>query len=262
MSSLARFHADFIRALVEGEGGALADHLDAPARLPRAVVYRNNVYASAVGALASSFPAVAAVAGRERFRAMAARYLELRPPRTRSLVGYGRDLALALRNSPELDAPLLSDLARLDRAWLEAHLSLEDRALCPADIEDLAPEALLQLKPALRASVRFVLASGAAFDRWSALRFSRTEGLGAAASDDGSATTLIWRPGGEVVRRRLSDGEAQLLIGLAAGDRLGVAAQTALAADPRFDLVQAFAAALAAGVFAAGPPPSITEVRR
>jgi hypothetical protein len=251
MSSLAQFHADFAQALVETDPGALAAHLSSPSRLTRCAVYRNNVYAATIGALASSFPSVVEAAGRARFRTLAARYLELRPPRTRSLVGYGRDLALVLRNSHEPDAPLLADLARLDRAWLEAHLAPEDRGLCPADIAGLPPDALLRLKPQLRASVRFVLASGAAFDRWSAQRFADP-----APSPGGSIMTLVWRPNGEVARRRLSDGEAQLLIALAAGDCLGTAAQAALAADPGFDLAPAFAAALAAGVFAADPTPS------
>ena len=55
----------------------------------RLAVYRNNVIASLVDALADGFPVVQELVGAEFFRAMAAVFVRQTPPRTRVLAQYG-----------------------------------------------------------------------------------------------------------------------------------------------------------------------------
>jgi hypothetical protein len=170
MGRLAAFHAAFAHALGEGDGNALTRFLahdgDAGVR-----VYRNNVVSAVAGALASNYPAVRRLVGDPFFNALAAAYFSAAPPLTRTLVGYGEDLPRVLEDLlPAEAAPYLGDVARLDRAWLEAHLAADAAAMTAGTLAGADALAIARLRVTLHPSVGIVCTSWSVFDVWRANR--------------------------------------------------------------------------------------------
>ena len=132
----------FAKALLDQDAG-VPDALkgrdgSGPAR--RFAVYRNNVYASLIDALAGRFPATVKLVGDEFFRAMAREYVEKTPPRSAVLLRYGGDFPDFIGAFPPAAAvPYLADVARLEWVWHEAYHA--------ADAEPLSQEALSALGP-------------------------------------------------------------------------------------------------------------------
>lgn len=101
----------------------------------RFAVYRNNVIASLVDALAQTFPVVQALVGDEFFRAMAAVFVRQSPPRSPVLLRHGAAFPDFVAGfPPAAPLPWLADVARLELARVEAYHA--------ADAEPLAPEAI------------------------------------------------------------------------------------------------------------------------
>src|SRR5246500_4427127 len=85
-------------------------------------VYRNNVTVSLIDALAAVYPAVQRITGREFFRAMARFHVRATPPASPLLFEYGRDFpAFIEAYEYARDLPWLADVARIERAWLDAY---------------------------------------------------------------------------------------------------------------------------------------------
>src|SRR5271156_1592062 len=98
-------------------------------------VYRNNVTVSLIEALAATFPAVRRITGEEFFRAMARFHIRETPPNSPLLFEYGRDFPPFVAGYEYAqDMPWLADVARIERAWLDAYHA--------ADAEPLSPSAL------------------------------------------------------------------------------------------------------------------------
>lgn len=210
-------------------------------------VYRNNVTVSLIDALAAIFPAVQRITGVEFFRAMARQHVRVTPPTSPLLLDYGRDFP-ALIESYEYaqDMPWLADVARIDRAWLDAYHA--------ADAEPLAPEALAAIPPERLAGTVFVAhpATRIMHSSFSAVTiFAANRGEGTSGQIDASAPEdgLITRPDADVVVRHLSDASAVFLTSLAAGRPLGEAAASALQSSPSFDLAANIAGLIEAGAF-------------
>lgn len=120
-------------------------------------VYRNNVIVSLIDALADSYPVVQALVGEPFFRAMAAEFVRLAPPRSPVLAWYGGGFADFVRGfPPAAPLPYLPDMARLEwlrvEAWHAADadaLAAEPLAARMADPAQLA-QTRFRLHPALR----------------------------------------------------------------------------------------------------------------
>ena len=212
-------------------------------------IYRNNVTVSLINALAAVFPATQRITGDDFFRAMARFYLRAHPPVSPLLFEYGRDFP-AFIEQYEYARPLpwLADVARIERAWLDAYHA--------GDVEPLDPQALGRI-PAERLADAILIphpATQVLRSRFAALSiFSAHKGDDPPPQiDSGEAEdTLVTRPDLEVVARRLPRGGAIFLARLIAGDPLGAAAAQALAASPSFDLTANITGFIEAGAFAA-----------
>jgi len=211
-------------------------------------VYRNNVTVSLIDALAAVYPATQRLTGTEFFRAMARFHVRATPPSSPLLFEYGRDFPDFIARYPYAAAlPWLADVARIERAWLDAYHA--------ADVEPLAAGALASVPPDRLADAALTPhpAAGLVRSRFPAVSIfaaNRSEPAGrleAAGPED----ALITRPGLEVAVRRLPPGGAAFLTALAAGAPLGAAAAEALADSPAFDLAGNIAGMLEAGAFAA-----------
>jgi Putative DNA-binding domain len=128
----------------------------AAAAHPAFAIYRNTVWKGWVDAIEANYPAVAALTGRDWLRAAAREFAARTPPATPVLAAYGEGLADFLAGfPPAAGLPYLADVARLDRAWTEAHMAADADAATPADLAALPPDALATLSarphPSLRA---------------------------------------------------------------------------------------------------------------
>jgi hypothetical protein len=123
---------------------------------PRFAVYRNNVVASLVAALADTFPVVRELVGADFFTAMARLYVAEQPPSSPVLAHYGDGFADWMAQfEPVAAVPYLADMARLERARVRAYhaadaplLGADTIAAQLADPERL-PAARLQLHPSV-----------------------------------------------------------------------------------------------------------------
>ena len=213
----------------------------------RYAVYRNNVTVSLIDALAATFPATMRITGVDFFRAMARFHVRATPPTSPLLFEYGRDFPGFIEQYEHARSmPWLADVARLERAWLDAYHA--------ADAEPLRPEALASIPSDQLANAIFTPhpATRIVRSRYSAVTiFAANRRDGAVTQIDASAPedALVTRPGLEVMVRRLPKGGAVFISLLGAGEPLGVAAAAALAEIPAFDLPANIVGMIDAGVF-------------
>ena len=135
---------------------------------------------------------------------------------------------------PAKSVPYLSDIARLERAWVEAYHAAE---AAPADLALLATidsQSLAQVGLTLHPSVRVVRSSFPAVQIW----LMNIDG-GVPASIDiysGGEHALVVRPIAEVEVRQLPVGTATFIEGIAAKVSVADATTLALNDNSTFDL--------------------------
>lgn len=251
LRSLADVQAEFAAALIDPDLGAPSnvsgpDGAPAPRRFG---VYRNNVIAGLVNALASSYPAVRRIVGEEFFRAMARRYVLASPPRSPVLMDYGASFADFIGTfQPASSLSYLPDVARIERAWREAYHAEDMAPLTREIIAQIPADKLAGASFSLHPSLRVVSS------KYPALRIWRmnTAGETVAPVDLSVAEdTMIVRPEADVEVRLMPPGGAVFVLALGAGDPLGTAAGAAIDADAAFDLAGNIAGLVSAGVLVA-----------
>ncbi|MGN7755272.1 HvfC/BufC family peptide modification chaperone [Sinorhizobium sp. 22678] len=227
--------------LLTGPHGKAADR--------RFNVYRNNVTVSLIEALAATFPATRRITGEAFFRAMARFHIRETPPKSPLLFEYGRNFPDFIeRYAYARPMPWLADIARIERAWLDAYHA--------ADAAVLLPHVLAAAQPADLADLVFEAhpATGVVRSAYPAVTvFSANHGDGPVGRIEASApeTALITRPSLEVEVRALPPG-ADIFVGsLLEGEPFGRAAVAGHACCPHFDLATAIRVMLEAGAFAA-----------
>jgi Putative DNA-binding domain len=211
-------------------------------------VYRNNVTVSLINALAAAFPATQRITGVDFFRAMTRFYVRATPPLSPLLFEYGRDFPDFIeRYEYAQSVPWLADVARIERAWLDAYHAADVQPLTPRALASIPPERLADtvLKP--HPATRVVRS-----------RFPAVT-IFTANCSDGSASridavepedALLTRPALEVEARRLPPGGATFLTRLITGESLGAAASAAFSDSPSFDLAANIGGLLEASAFA------------
>lgn len=215
----------------------------------RFAIYRNNVTVSLINALADIFPAVQRLVGEGFFRDMARVYVAEEPPQSALLFEYGCGFPDFLeRFEPVAELPYLPDVARLERAWLDAFHAADADALQPSTLGAIPPERLGETIFTPHPATRIVQSRYAAVSIFSANREKRpVDGIRPLEPEDG----LITRPVDTVEVRLLPPGAADFFKSLIAGTCLGEAAGQALERHTGFDLPTAISAMLEAGVFSA-----------
>ncbi len=146
----------FARALLHPEVATPPGLLD-PYRgrtFKRFAIYRNNVVAGLTEALRMSFPVVCRIVGEEFFHAMARAYVVKHPPQSPVLLEYGESFAPFIDSfAPAALLPYLGDMARIERAWLEAYHAPEATPL-DSSMLDAIPTEQLPGRPILFAPFR------------------------------------------------------------------------------------------------------------
>jgi hypothetical protein len=258
--SLAQFQHAFAAALASGADdeaqAAAADALVASlVAQPAFAVYRNTVMKGCVDALQANYPAVSRLVGDDWFRAAAVVFARAQPPRQPALVDYGVGFADFLADfEPARELPYLSDVARLDRFWTEAHVARDEVPVAAEALARLPPARLAKTCLRPHASARWAwfdeLPIATIWDR------NRDGGEGRHGTGDANEEIpwqgegmLIVRPEAEVRWTSLGQADCAFLDACAAGGTLAEAAAAALAADPGADLCASMARLLEAGAF-------------
>lgn len=232
----------------EGFAAALLDpDRPPPPGLParRYAVYRNNVTASLLEALAAAYPAVKALVGPAFFDAAAALFVRAHPPREPLMILYGDDFPDWIAAfPPAAGVPYLADVARLERARLVALHAADAEPLPASALAALTPETLAAACLVLHPSLALVPSRFPVVSIW-----AQTTGRAPEAPVDMAAGEVarIARPGLEVEVAPVSPAGATFLCALRAGLSLGAAAEAA-ALHNDFDLAGEIAALFAAGL--------------
>jgi hypothetical protein len=211
-------------------------------------VYRNNVVSGLIEALQESFPAVRRLVGEECFRAMARSYAILSPPRCAVMLEYGADFPAFIAGfEPTAALPYLPEVARIERAWLQAYHAMDAMPLDPAALAAVAPERVGELRFTLHPSLRVVRCRYPALTIW---RMNVADGVpGPVDLATGGEDVLLVRPAADVEVRALPAGGARLLSVLARGRPLAAAVHSALPRCAPETLSRHLAGLLSSGAF-------------
>ncbi|MBP6008452.1 MAG: putative DNA-binding domain-containing protein [Rhodoferax sp.] len=199
-------------------------------------VYRNNVLASLIGALADTYPVVQALVGEEFFRAMSKVFVQSTPPTSRLMAYYGIGFADFIdRFPPARSIAYLADVARLEMARVEACHAADARPIDSQCLQATLSDhgLLMSLRLTLHPSIRVRCSPYAIGSIWEAH-------LGTLKLDlldtDQAESMLVFREGLEVAMLEVSNGQACFVAALQGGTTLLAAAGQACAIDQGFDL--------------------------
>lgn len=210
-------------------------------------VYRNNVTVSLIDALAAIYPAVQRLTGVEFFRAMARFHVRATPPASALLFEYGRDFPAFIEAYQHAQGmPWLADVARIERAWLDAYHAADAEPLSADRLAAVPPERLADTVFAAHPAARVVRSTYAAVTIFAT---NRSEGAPGPIDASSPEDALITRPDAGVIVRHLPEGGAVFLTSLLAGRALGEAAASALEVAPSFDIAANLAGLFQAGAF-------------
>jgi hypothetical protein len=187
------------------------------------------------------------ITGVDFFRTMARFHVRATPPTSPLLFEYGHDFPDFIeRYEYARSMPWLADVARIERAWLDAYHAADEEPLSPRALASIPSEQLADTILTPHPATRIVRSRYPAVTIFAA---NRVSGPVARIEASEPEDALVTRPGMEVVVRRLPPGGAVFLTRLIAGEPLGAAAEAALADDSEFDLSANIAGMIEAGVF-------------
>jgi Putative DNA-binding domain len=251
MRPWAERQREFAAALLD-PGRAVPEGLIDPAGRAcpkRFSVYRNNVAIAWIEALRESFPATCRIVGEEFFRAAAQCYAASEPPGSPVLTEYGAGFAHFLeRFEPAASLPYLPDVARIERAWIEAYHAADAPSLDPAALAGVASDRVRSIRFAAHPALRIVRSRYPALTIW---RMNVADGVPEPLDPaSGGEDALLVRPGAQVVVRWLPPGGAQFIEALARGEPLGAAAHAIRRDHADFDVAEHLSELLECGAFA------------
>jgi len=248
MTSLARFHDDFVKALyAQGSGG---EPLPAFAAQRGFNVYRNTVLKTCIDALQANYPTIDRLVGSAWLRELCSAYVRLHRPTDVRLIEYGADFADFLeRSSLEHELDYLPDVARLDRMWLDVHSAADEPCIDVDAVASIAPDALANTVLCVSPSARWRWFP--AYPIYTIWRTNREVGEWRGDIAWQGEGVLMTRPDGAVRWQAASVGTCAFLDACAGGVSLARAAQAATEIEPALALDRMFAQLLTSGCFAA-----------
>ncbi|MCK1446670.1 DNA-binding domain-containing protein [Bradyrhizobium sp. LA2.1] len=249
MHGFADRQADFARAILDPQKLAPSGLVGPDGRpsAKRFAVYRNNVVVGLIETLKAAYPVVHRLVGEEFFIAMARLYVMAEPPASPIMLDYGAGFpAFIARFEPATVLAYLPDVARFERAWVEAYHAAEASPLPPSALGHVPPGDVPTIRLVLHPSVRIVRSAFPIVGIWQA----NIDGIEAVQIDldDRGEDALVARPEAEVEIRRLPGGAAAFIEALRAGSPIVDAMKEGLLVNPRFDLASTLRGMIEAGV--------------
>lgn len=227
---------DFARALTD-PGAALPAGLRSPdgtQLADRFGVYRNNVCASLIAALAARFPVCHALVGPEFFQAMAREYVARQRPSGPLLHEYGAGFPDFIGTfEPAASLPFLPDMARLEGLWTQCWGAAEAPVIDPVEMAGLDPEVLLESRVQLHPAARLLRSAYPIAGLWTLHQAPDPDLSGLSWEPE---NVLLTRPHATIQLRRIDSGVATFAAALAGGSRIAASTEAALADSPGFEL--------------------------
>lgn len=218
-------------ALLDG-GSSFPEGLLAPGGGPvdrRFAVHRATATLGSIAALATRHPVLERLLGAETFVGLARAFLRVDRPRTALLLDWGDALPDFVEAHPDLaDWPWLADVARLERAWTEAHHAADAEPMRLAALAARPPEDLAGARLRLHPSLRLLTSPWAVAAVWAA---DGEVDLVDAETD----RMMVLRPEADVGVHRLDAAAFAFVSALAAGETVTAAATSASRLDAAFD---------------------------
>lgn len=210
-------------------------------------VYRNNVVAGLVEVLKAAYPAVYRIVGDTFFSAMACGYVMQAPPCSPVMLEYGVTFPdFVDMFGPAACVPYLRDVARLERAWVEAYHAADT---LPTDLTRLATldaSALPSVRLLLHPSLRVVRSAYPVVTLW---QMNVADGTPVAIDPtQGDESALVTRCAADVEVRTIPAGAASFIQSLASGASVAKAASLAFSERADFDLEGTLSGLLALNV--------------
>jgi putative DNA-binding protein len=195
----------------------------------RFAIYRNNVAAGLVTALATRFPVVKRLVGDEFFRAMAHQYATAELPRSPLMLYYGETFPAFIEDfAPAAPIPYLADVARIEMARGLAYHAAD---AAPLDAEAFAalPESRLsELRVRLHPSVSVITSNYPIHSIW---HINQDPERFVPVPFFNAESVLVVRPRLRVKTLCMSRERAAFIRALAAGKSLGEALDLRAAAE-------------------------------
>ena len=236
MAALAETQRQFANSLLDASAPLPASIRANGTTAPelRFAVYRNNVVASLIAALAARVPVVQRLVGDEFFHAMARTYVVEEPPRSPVLLEYGETFPGFIENfAPAAAIEYLADVARLELARGRAYHAADAMPIGAGVFGSLAPEEVGALRLALHPSVSFLQSPHPIVSIWEAHQAAEVMPV----REWGPEAALVARPALEVEVWRLPPGGYCFMRGLSDGSELAEAAEAASTASVDFEPV-------------------------
>src|SRR5262245_43932545 len=214
-------------------------------------VYRNNVIASLIGAIAARYPVVRKLLWEETFNQIAHLYVTAEPPHSPVLLHYGDTFPEFLRRlGQSASANYVADVAELEAARTRAYHAADMKTVSSSAFSSLRPDRIAYLRMALHPSVYLLKSEFPIVSVWEANQ----------QANDNRPTlweaecALVARPRSQVEIRRLPLGTYDFFSALMDRRTVGEAVSRAMSNTPNFDLTECFSALLAADVVVALQP--------
>lgn len=241
-------YSAFSKALLDPEM-ALPEGIVGPDGKPapkRFGVYRNNVTVSLIEALKATFPAVCSLVGDEFFKMMARTYLRSHPADSAVMLEYGRGFANFISSfTPAQSLPFLGDVARVDRAWLDAYHAADAEPLNPERLSGLSDGQLGKVRFEFHPAAKLIRSDYPIYDLWMAGKNDQAN----AQIDPGRVQNIaISRPSYEINTFKVSPASGLFIHSLMQGEALGMASELVVN-DDNFDLIRILKFLVGSGMF-------------
>jgi hypothetical protein len=220
-----------------------------PAHASRFGVYRNNVVAGLIKAVAARYPVVRKLLWDDAFNRVAHLYVTSQPPRSPVMLEYADSFPQFLRKVGQCAASdYLADVAELEAARTRAYHAADAEPLPRDAFAALAPEDLPGLRVTLHPSVTLLKSRFPVVSIWEANRRDDDQHNDNTVSLWKPECALIARPYGQVEVRALSAGPHAFMAALAEGHTVGSAIAQGMANVPCFDLAECFETLISADI--------------
>jgi hypothetical protein len=216
-----------------------------PAYASRFGIYRNNVVAGLINAVAARYPVVRRLLWDEAFNRVAHCYVMTEPPRSPVLLEYGETFPRFLRTAGRgASAGYLADIAELESARTRAYHAADAAPLSREVFAALAPDELPEIRINLHPSVTLLRSRFPVVTVWETNRQA------------GDNIITVWKPENALVARpddavevwRLPPGAYEFLGALAEGCNLGQATGRGMASARNFALAECLGVLIAARI--------------
>lgn len=248
-----------------GEKEQLSSYLEDSRPAAFLSVYRNGFIRASASALESNFPSLVKLWGEDYFSQVANAYVNLTPPSSATLIGYGfdemSDSGLSFNEFLQQDLkeviqqyPYVPDICRLDQAWLESLNENGESFLTLDLVQEMIARGkdLGELPLALVDSSRIVNLEFDIFELWGQLRFGEfpedQTGEQKIELNSYENSVVFWQKDLQVQAKPLSAVEAVFMQSLKTSASFDTATNQAVGFDESFDISTLFAELLTANL--------------